>query len=63
MHNATSFKPEFIGDPNREALHGGVLSTLIDTTGGLCCWSTLRHQNDRVSTIDLRIDYLLKGPQ
>src|SRR5258708_24604735 len=28
-------RPEFVGDPRRPALHGGVLSTLIDTAGGV----------------------------
>ena len=28
-------RPEFVGDPRRPALHGGVLSALIDTAGGL----------------------------
>jgi uncharacterized protein (TIGR00369 family) len=54
------FRPEFVGDPSRPALHGGVLSTLLDAVGGAAVWSTVALQ-DRVSTIDLRIDYLLPG--
>ena len=56
------FNSNFIGDPVRKALHGGVISALIDTTGGLCCWSMVKNNNDRISTVDLRVDYLRKGP-
>lgn len=54
------FREEFIGDVLRPALHGGVISTLIDTCGGFASWSKLG-LTDRVSTIDLRIDYLAPG--
>lgn len=54
------FRPEFVGDPTRPALHGGVLSTLLDAVGGAAVWSTMTLQ-DRISTIDLRVDYLLPG--
>jgi len=50
-------RPEFVGDPRRPALHGGVLSTLIDTAGGLAAWSALG-AGETVSTVDLRVDYL-----
>ncbi|MDQ3035162.1 MAG: hotdog fold thioesterase [Myxococcota bacterium] len=51
------FKPELIGDPDRPALHGGVLSAVADAAGGCAVWTTVR-ETDRISTIDLRIDYL-----
>jgi uncharacterized protein (TIGR00369 family) len=54
------FRPEFIGDPFRPALHGGVISALIDACGGAAVWTTV-HPHDRVSTIDLRVDYLQPG--
>lgn len=54
------FRPEFIGDPARPAMHGGVISTLVDTSGGLAVWSQLQY-GDKVSTIDLRVDYLAHG--
>lgn len=54
------FRKELIGDPFRPALHGGVLSTLIDTCGGAAVWTTVQ-PTDRISTIDLRVDYLLPG--
>jgi uncharacterized protein (TIGR00369 family) len=50
-------RPEFVGDVRRPALHGGVLSTLIDTAGGLAAWSALADE-ESVSTVDLRVDYL-----
>ncbi|HZS42290.1 MAG TPA: PaaI family thioesterase [Polyangia bacterium] len=51
------FRPEYIGDQARPALHGGVISTLIDTAGGFAVWTKIELE-DRVSTIDLRVDYL-----
>jgi uncharacterized protein (TIGR00369 family) len=54
------FRPEFIGDSMRPALHGGVISALLDTAGGAAVWTTVT-ASDRVSTIDLRVDYLLPG--
>ena len=58
-------RPEFVGDPRRPALHGGVLSALIDTAGGVAAWTVLSEQ-ESVSTVDLRVDYLepagLDGP-
>jgi len=51
-----------IGDASRPAIHGGVFSTLLDTTGGFVCFSMLEGTNDRMSTIDLRVDYLRPGP-
>jgi uncharacterized protein (TIGR00369 family) len=50
-------RPDFIGDSTRPALHGGVVSSLIDTAGGVAAWSSLA-SGESVSTIDLRVDYL-----
>lgn len=52
------FREELIGDPLRPALHGGVLSALADAAGGAAVWAGLEDERARVSTIDLRIDYL-----
>jgi uncharacterized protein (TIGR00369 family) len=54
------FRPELIGDPFRPALHGGVISALIDTAGGAAAF-TMIVPPDTVSTIDLRVDYLRPG--
>jgi uncharacterized protein (TIGR00369 family) len=55
-------RPELTGDPGRPALHGGVVSTLADASGGLAVFV---HQDatplPRVSTVDLRLDYLRPG--
>ena len=56
------YRPEFTGDSRRPALHGGILSTLIDTCGGIAVWSCCRLQ-DRIATIDMRVDYLRPAPQ
>jgi uncharacterized protein (TIGR00369 family) len=51
-----------IGDASRPAVHGGVISALADTAGGAACFSMLSNPADRVSTVDLRVDYLRPGP-
>lgn len=56
-----AFKPDFVGDPHRPALHGGVMSAMLDTCGGAAVWSAV-DPGDRVSTVDLRVDYLRPGP-
>jgi uncharacterized protein (TIGR00369 family) len=55
------YDPRFIGDPFRPALHGGLISTLLDTTGGAAVWTELE-EGDKISTVDLRVDYLLPCP-
>jgi uncharacterized protein (TIGR00369 family) len=54
------FKPELVGDPFRPALHGGVIAAAMDTTGGAAVFSELG-LGDRVSTVDIRVDYLRPG--
>ncbi len=54
------FRAELIGDRERPALHGGVVSALADTCGGAAVWTQVGPL-DRVSTIDLRVDYLRPG--
>lgn len=56
------FKPEFVGDTRRPALHGGVISMLVDTCGGSAVWASC-NPNDRVATIDMRVDYLRPAPE
>jgi uncharacterized protein (TIGR00369 family) len=55
------FRPELVGDPMRPALHGGVISTLADVAGGMAMWANLEDTTARISTIDLRVDYLRPG--
>jgi uncharacterized protein (TIGR00369 family) len=58
-------REDFVGDPGRPALHGGVVSSLVDTAGGASAWSALG-PGESVSTVDLRVDFLepaaLGGP-
>jgi len=54
------FRPELVGDPSRPALHGGVISAVADACGGCAVWSAVG-DDDRVSTIALRVDYLRPG--
>lgn len=51
------FRDELVGDPFRPAIHGGVLSTLADTAGGLAVFARVGMLTARVSTVDLRVDY------
>lgn len=66
-------KQEFIGNHIRQILHGGVISSLLDLTGGLIASVELIRnlsatdqdeiidQLTRIGTIDLRIDFLRAG--
>ncbi|MCA9711394.1 MAG: thioesterase family protein [Myxococcales bacterium] len=56
------WRDELVGDVSRPAVHGGVISTLIDTAGGCACFGMLDRPQDRLSTVDLRVDYLRPGP-
>ena len=56
------WRDELIGDPFRPAIHGGVISALVDVAGGAACFSLMRDVQDRLSTVDLRVDYLRPGP-
>jgi len=63
-------REELLGHYARRMLHGGVISSVIDITGGLSAVmsikedtaddnpKTRREMADRVSTIDLRVDFL-----
>ena len=51
------YRDEFLGDTQRPALHGGVISTLIDTAGGAAAF-TETEEGDRLATVDLLVDYL-----
>jgi uncharacterized protein (TIGR00369 family) len=51
------FREDFIGDVTRPAVHGGVISALLDATGGAAVFTQIQ-AGDSVSTIDLLVDYL-----
>ena len=52
------FRKEFIGNVALPAIHGGVLSSLIDHCAGFGAWSLLPNISSRVSTSDLHISYV-----
>lgn len=52
------FREEVIGDPRFRRWHGGVIATAMDAAGGLAAMTTLTSAEDKVATIDIRVDYL-----
>lgn len=55
------FKPELVGDPRSNRLHGGITATMLDSSGGAAAMTTLTTPDDKISTLDIRIDYLEPG--
>lgn len=51
------YSARFVGDPETGVVHGGVVTTLMDTAGG-CASLTLTPEGHTLATLDLRIDYL-----
>lgn len=51
------YQDRLVGNPENGVLHGGAVTTLIDTVCGLAC-VTAPEQPAPVATLDLRIDYL-----
>jgi uncharacterized protein (TIGR00369 family) len=67
-------RPELVGNPIRQILHGGVISATLDVVGGLAiAMASLANNTEKkteetpprhfpnIGTIDLRIDYLRPG--
>lgn len=55
------YSAELIGDPNTGVIHGGPISTLLDSVSGL---AVIAHPENTAmtATIDLRIDYMRPAP-
>lgn len=51
------YQERLVGNPETGVLHGGVVTTLIDTVSGLAVIAALDEPR-RIATIDLRIDYV-----
>src|SRR5689334_12032857 len=51
------YRSDLVGDPRTGVLHGGVVTTLLDSTGGMAVISALPLPIP-IATLDLRIDYL-----
>ena len=49
------WRAELVGDPEREIIHGGAITSLLDTLGGAAVF--VRNLPAQ-ATLDLRIDYL-----
>ena len=66
-------RPDLVGNFNRGILHGGVISSVHDLTGGLVAFLGIQQKLkdrplqerierfSRIGTIDLRVDYLRPG--
>ena len=66
-------RPELVGNFMRGNLHGGVISTVLDLTGGMVAWAGIMNNTKelsfeevterfaKISTVDLRVDYLRPG--
>lgn len=54
---ATPWRPEFVGDPESGVIHGGVITTLLDTAAGFAAALAVGDIKGLV-TLDLRIDYM-----
>ena len=61
-------KPELVGNPMRQILHGGVISAVLDVAGGFAIMLSIAGDAEitvakfpNMGTIDLRVDYLRPG--
>jgi uncharacterized protein (TIGR00369 family) len=61
-------RPELVGNPTRQILHGGVISATLDVAGGFAIMLALAAEMTGIptsfpnmGTIDLRVDYLRPG--
>ena len=51
------YNKNFIGDPDKGSVHGGLVTTMMDATGGLAVLAQVP-AGTSIATLDLRLDYL-----
>ena len=51
------YDKRFVGNPVSGVLHGGIVTTLIDSASGMCIYVKMQKYVP-IATLDLRIDYL-----
>lgn len=56
------FKKDLVGDFRTNRWHGGIIATIMDSVGGVIGATHFTTMDDKISTIDLRVDYL-KGAE
>ena len=66
-------RPELVGNFTRGNLHGGVISSVLDVTGGMVAWTGIMKKMEgqsfdeiserfnKIGTIDIRVDFLRPG--
>lgn len=55
------WSPKLVGNPETQVLHGGVITTLLDTCCGASVFLKLKQPN-AIATLDLRVDFLGRPP-
>jgi len=53
--------PHLVGNPENEALHGGVITSLLDAAGGAAVFLSF-DELPSIATLDLRVDHLRPSP-
>jgi uncharacterized protein (TIGR00369 family) len=52
------FREELLGNFMSRRWHGGIIATAMDSAGGAAAMTTLTSQQDKLATIDIRVDFL-----
>ncbi|EDP98016.1 hotdog fold thioesterase [Kordia algicida OT-1] len=52
------FRKDLVGDIRTNHWHGGIIATILDSVGGAIGIANFNSAEDKLSTIDLRVDYL-----
>lgn len=52
------FRPEVVGDIRSNRWHGGIITTVMDSVGGIVGGTHLSTIKDKMATIDIRVDFL-----